>query len=157
MIIGNLNALPQAGLPLALRQILSRPECSLSALTTHEDGRFQPGDGDWYCTIGTAQTQAAEQRHTEYHLQWADIQVILAGEEIIHAGTLYSGQPDDEQRKPDLFISQQTPHSVTLHLRVGDFAVFLPGEPHQALCVVTSPAPVRKAVFKVPRSMLEAP
>lgn len=31
MIIGNLNALPQAGLPLALRQILSRPECSLAA------------------------------------------------------------------------------------------------------------------------------
>lgn len=157
MIIGNLNALPQAGLPLALRQLLSRAECSLSALTTHEDGHFQPADGDWYCTIGTAQTQAAEQRHTEYHLQWADIQVILAGEEIIHAGTLYSGQPDDEQRKPDLFISQQTPHSVTLHLRVGDFAVFLPGEPHQALCAFATPASVRKAVFKVPRSMLEAP
>lgn len=157
MIIGNLNALPQAGLPLALRQILSRPECSLAALAACEDGRFQPADRDWYCTIGTAQTQAAEQRHTEYHHQWADIQVILSGKETIHAGTLYSGQPDDEQRKPDLFISQQTPQSVTLHLHAGDFAVFLPGEPHLALCAFATPAPVRKAVFKVPRSMLEAP
>ena len=92
-----------------------------------------------------------------YHHQWADIQVILSGKETIHAGTLYSGQPDDEQRKPDLFISQQTPQSVTLHLHAGDFAVFLPGEPHQALCAFATPAPVRKAVFKVPRSMLEAP
>lgn len=157
MIIGNLNALPQAGLPLALRQILSRTECSLAALTAREDGRFQPADGGWYCTIGTAQTQAAGQRHTEYHHQWADIQVILAGEETLHAGMVYTGQPDDEERKPDLFISMQTPQSVTLHLCAGDFAVFLPGEPHQALCAVTSPAPVRKAVFKVPRSMLEAP
>ncbi|MBK0465152.1 YhcH/YjgK/YiaL family protein [Klebsiella aerogenes] len=156
MIIGNLNALPQAGLPLALRQILSRADCSLAALTAREDGRFQPADSNWYCTIGTAQTQAAEQRHTEYHHQWADIQIILTGKETIHAGTLYSGQPDDEQRKPDLFISQQTPQSVTLYLHSGDFAVFLPGEPHQALCAFATPAPVRKAVFKVPRSMLEA-
>lgn len=46
MIIGNLNALPQAGLPLALRQILNRADCSLAALTAREDGRFQPADSD---------------------------------------------------------------------------------------------------------------
>ncbi|MCV5979533.1 YhcH/YjgK/YiaL family protein, partial [Escherichia coli] len=31
-----------------------------------------------------------------------------------------------------------------------------PGEPHQALCAVSTPAPVRKAVFKIPAEMLEA-
>jgi len=40
-------------------------------------------------------------------------------------------------------------------LRSGDFAVFLPGEPHQALCAVQAPMTVRKAVFKVPRALLE--
>jgi beta-galactosidase beta subunit len=30
------------------------------------------------------------------------------------------------------------------------------GEPHQALCAVSTPAPVRKAVFKIPAAMLEA-
>lgn len=39
MIIGNLNALAMAGLPLAIRQLLSRPDCSLDALIAREDGR----------------------------------------------------------------------------------------------------------------------
>ncbi|MCP6744350.1 YhcH/YjgK/YiaL family protein, partial [Klebsiella pneumoniae] len=48
------------------------------------------------------------------------------------------------------------PESVSILLRPGDFAVFYPGEPHQALCAVSTPAPVRKAVFKIPAEMLEA-
>lgn len=32
MIIGNLNALPLAGLPAALRAILTNPACSLSLI-----------------------------------------------------------------------------------------------------------------------------
>lgn len=157
MIVGNLSALPLAGLPPALWQILNRPECSLAALSARQDGRFQPVDAAWFCTIGVAYTQALAQRHTEYHRQWADIQVILSGAERIHAGMVASVAPGDEERKPDLFISQQAPDSVTLLLRAGDFAVFFPGEPHQALCAVASPAAVRKAVFKVPQSLLEEP
>ena len=42
MIIGNLNHLSLAGLPAWVRNILLRPECSLSALSTREDGRWQP-------------------------------------------------------------------------------------------------------------------
>ena len=36
MIIGNLNHLSLAGLPAWVRNILLRPECSLSALSTRE-------------------------------------------------------------------------------------------------------------------------
>ncbi len=50
------------------------------------------------------------------------------------------GQPDDEERKPDLFISKQTPQSVTLHLCAGDFAVFLPRR--------TAPGTVRRYVTR---------
>lgn len=41
MIIGNLNHLSLAGLPAWVRNILLRPECSLSALSTREDGRWE--------------------------------------------------------------------------------------------------------------------
>ena len=71
---------------------------------------------------------------------------MLDGHERIYAGSLPVSLPDDEERKPDLYI--------TVH--GGDFALFMPGEPHQALCAVAAPAEVRKAVFKVPRDMLEA-
>ncbi|WP_447547571.1 YhcH/YjgK/YiaL family protein [Staphylococcus aureus] len=43
---------------------------------------------------------------------------------------------------------------MTLH--AGDFAVFMPEEPHQALCAIGTATSIRKAVFKVPRDMLEA-
>ncbi|QJT80609.1 YhcH/YjgK/YiaL family protein [Kosakonia sp. MUSA4] len=155
MILGNLNALPQAGLPAALRDILALPQCSLAALQAHDDGRLQPEQAAWFCNIGPANTQPQAQRHTEYHRLWADIQVVLTGEEMINAGTQYLPQESDEQRKPDLYITTTAalPVSVTLH--TGDFAVFLPGEPHQALCAVNEPMTVRKAVFKVPRALLE--
>lgn len=155
MIFGNLNALPQAGLPAVLRDILALPQCSFDALQTHDDGRFQLPGADWFCTVGPANTQLREVRHTEYHHQWADIQVLLAGEEIIYAGTQYVPLATDEERKPDLFITTTAELPVSMLLQEGDFAVFLPGEPHQALCAAAEPITIRKAVFKVPRALLE--
>lgn len=155
MIIGHLNALPLAGLPAALRQILDRADCTLAALSARDDGRWQPEDCPWFCHIGPAQTQLQAQRHTEYHHLWADIQVVLAGEETIRAGMQSLAQAGDEERKPDLYIAPGAVHPVSIRLGVGDFAVFLPGEPHQALCAVNEPMTVRKAVFKVPRALLE--
>ncbi|MFB5951209.1 YhcH/YjgK/YiaL family protein [Klebsiella pasteurii] len=155
MIVGNLNALPLAGLPPALRQILAHPQATLAALSARKDGRWQPENCRWYCDIGEASTQPAARRHTEYHHQWADIQVMLAGCEVINAGTLRVAQDSDEERKPDLFIARYCPLPVSITLHAGDFALFLPGEPHQALCAVDAPVTVRKAVFKVPGDMLE--
>lgn len=79
--------------------------------------------------------------------------MILAGEEIIGYGlNSVIGQPATE-RKPDLYIldNPRVPHQI--HLRAGDFVTLYPGEPHQALCAIGNiPAPVKKAVFKVPVS-----
>lgn len=155
MIIGHLNALPLAGLPTPLRQILSRPDCSLQALSALDDGRWQPENCRWFCNIGESQTQIQAQRHTEYHHLWADIHVVLSGSEFIYACMRSVEQDSDEERKPDLYITNHANHVVAITLRVGDFACFLPGEPHQALCSVDAPMTIRKAVFKVPRDMLE--
>lgn len=155
MIVGNLQALSMAGLPAALRAILERDECRLEALRQREDGRFQPEGAAWFCSIGPAQTQPAAQRHTEYHRQWADIQVVLDGNEIINASQQSLAQPGDEERKADLFIAAVRALPVSIRLSAGDFVAFMPGEPHQALCAAAQPETVRKAVFKIPRSLLE--
>lgn len=155
MIFGNLDALPQAGLPAVLRDILTLPQCAFDALQARDDGRFQLPGAEWFCTVGPANTQLREVRHTEYHHQWADIQVLLTGEEIICAGTQYAPLATDEERKPDLFITTTAELPVSMLLQAGDFAVFLPGEPHQALCAAAEPMTIRKAVFKVPRALLE--
>lgn len=156
MIIGNLQNLSLAGLPAALRAILERDEYRLAALQQREDGRFQPADAPWFCTIGPAQTEPAAQRHTEYHRQWADIQVVLNGNEVINASQQSLAQPGDEERKADLFIAAARALPVSIRLGAGDFVLFMPGEPHQALCAAQRPETVRKAVFKIPLSLLEA-
>jgi len=156
MICGHLDSIDSAGLPPLMKQILSQPECSLSALTLCDDGKFQPADADWFCNIGNAQTQSRQQRHTEYHRQYADIQVVLEGEEIIHYGLTDCTAEPASETKPDLFILEQPNLAQQVHLRRGDFAVFMPGEPHQALCQVGQPTQIRKAVFKIPLSLMEA-
>lgn len=154
MMIGNLNALPMAGLPDKLLALLQLPECSLEALAAKDIGKWQPEKAEWFCNIQQASTQDAALRHTEYHHLWADIQVMLEGEEMINAGMQSVADAGDEEKKPDLFITNRSDLPVSIVLKKGDFAVFLPGEPHQALCAVNEPMTVRKALFKVPKSML---
>lgn len=154
MITGNLQALALATLPDTLYALLARPECALAALQARPNGRWQPEGDSWFCTISDSETAPASQRHTEYHRQWLDIQVLLAGEEIIGYDVADARQIAAEERKPDLFIVEQAQLRQQLHLQPGDFAVFAPGEAHQALCAVGKPARVRKAVFKVSPEML---
>lgn len=153
MIAGNLQHLPLATLPAPLLAILSSPGMTLAELNAKPEGKYQPEGADWFYSIGTVSTAPQAERHTEFHHNFLDIQLILAGEEIIGYGLdSVIGQPATE-RKPDLYIldNPRVPHQI--HLRAGDFVTFYPGEPHQALCAVGDiPAPVKKAVFKVPVS-----
>ncbi len=57
MIIGNLNALPLAGLPESLLALLRLPDCSLEALAARDIGRWQPENAAWFCTIQQATTR----------------------------------------------------------------------------------------------------
>lgn len=155
MILGNLKNLNTSGLPIHLKNILSLPECSLSNLMTMDDGKLQLINHEWFCHIGIAHTQEEKHRHTEYHQYYVDIQIVLEGEEIINYSILDCTGDTAEEKKPDLFILHLPKLTQTVHLKAGDFAIFLPGEPHQALCMVTEPQSVRKAVFKVPLSMIK--
>ena len=155
MITGNLQYLALATLPEELYALLARPECSLAALQSAPDGRWQPEGAGWFCTIGVNDTAPAVTRHTEYHRRWLDLQVVLAGEEIIRYDVADAREMPAEERKPDLWFVAQPQLRQQLHLQAGDFAIFAPGEAHQALCAVDDrPAQVRKAVFKVPVEML---
>ena len=51
MIIGHLEALPLAGLPPVLYALLSRPDCTLQALSERDDGRWQPDNAPWFARL----------------------------------------------------------------------------------------------------------
>ncbi len=157
MIIGNLQALQQAGLPPALKQLLSSEACSLAALSARENGRFQPDDAPWFCTLSVVQTQPAAERHTEYHRQWADIQVI-PGRRGAHPGRAWlprCARKIMSLSPTSIYVSR--PRRVSLFCCVpATSRSFTPANRTEALCAVSTPAPVRKAVFKIPAEMLEA-
>ncbi|HCH02776.1 MAG TPA: YhcH/YjgK/YiaL family protein [Vibrio sp.] len=155
MICGSLFSLQTAGLPASFKKILSLPQCTFEALVSAGDQKLQLADEVWFCNIGPASTQESELRHTEFHKLYADIQVVLEGEEIINYGVLNCMAEEATEKKADLLILSQPNLTQSVHLKAGDFAIFLPGEPHQALCMVTEPQSVRKAVFKVPLSMIK--
>ncbi|WP_033569120.1 YhcH/YjgK/YiaL family protein [Dickeya undicola] len=155
MIAGNLNHLPLATLPEPLWRILSG--FTLEGLNALPEGKYQPDNADWFYSIGTVSTAPKAERHTEFHRRFLDIQLILEGEEIIGYDLNDADKRPATERKPDLFIldQPQVPHAI--RLAAGDFVTFYPGEPHQALCAINDqPAPVKKAVFKVPVELLNA-
>lgn len=155
MIAGNLNSLKLATLPTSLWDILSAPGMTLAELNTLPEGRYQPEGADWFYSIGTVSTAPQAERHTEFHSNYLDIQLILAGEEIIGYGLNDVHGQAATERKPDLYLldNPSVPHKI--HLRPGDFVTFYPGEAHQALCAVDGiPATVKKAVFKIPVTVL---
>lgn len=154
MITGNLHYLELASLPDALLSILSLPEFKPETLKQLPDGRIQPTAEGWFCNIGDTQTAARETRQTEFHRDYLDIQIMLNGEEVIYYDCTDVRQQPAQERKPDLFIIEQPNLRQHVHLQSGDFAIFAPGEAHQALCAVTFPQTVRKAVVKVPLTLL---
>lgn len=154
MIAGNMHILELATLPKSLYEILSHPEFSLEKLQSLADGKYQPEGATWFCNIGDSQTSPAETRHTEFHQDYLDIQLILKGEEIINYSLTNAIGQSAVEKKPDLYILDNPILINSILLGVGDFVTFYPGEPHQALCMVKAPATIRKAVFKVPKDII---
>lgn len=154
MICGNLNSLHTAGLPTVLFNLLNQSQFSLANLSAQADGKYQKEGEKWFYTISVAKTQAASERHTEAHKLYADIQIVLQGEEMINYSLVDCFNAEIEEAKPDFYLLNNPKLTQSVYLTAGDFAIFLPGEAHQALCAVAQPSDVRKAVFKIPVQML---
>ena len=88
----------------------------------------------------------------EAHRRYIDVQVMVAGEELMEAaaaGPLGVLQAYDEEKDVILFADPAAPSR--LRLRAGDVAIFWPEDAHRpALAPGGVPALVRKTVVKVP-------
>ncbi len=115
------------------------------------DGRHEIGGDGCYASVQTYETAPAEEKNPESHRRYADIQALLAGEELIgwlpveglETHTPYAAEHD--------IAFYRNAHGETpLLMRPGLFAVFYPGDAHKPGCAISRPAPVRKVVVKVP-------
>jgi biofilm protein TabA len=128
-------------------------------LETLGDGRH-PIDGEAvYALVSSYRTEAPAAKKLEAHRRYADIQVLLQGEETILWRPLEGLQAEAEyQADKDIIFfrepvalepAQAVPGSAPLHLRPGLFALFLPSDAHAPGCRLRDSQAVRKLVVKV--------
>ena len=116
------------------------------------DGRYEIEGEFVYATVMSYETRAGSERTHEAHREYADIQLLLVGEEVMYytpAARLGRGQGYMSDKDFEHFRQPQQP--VMLHLHAGEFAVFFPGEGHRANLAVLEPQFARKIVVKVRR------
>lgn len=102
-------------------------------------------------------TQPPEAKKAEQHREYIDIQVLLKGSERIYYGFFESARESEELHvDEDYQLCRRIENEQALTLRPGQFAVFMPLEPHKPGCVVDSPGALKKVVIKLHRSALEA-
>ncbi|MDB6170241.1 MAG: hypothetical protein JWM88_3105 [Verrucomicrobia bacterium] len=114
------------------------------------DGRQEIEGDRLFALVQSYSTSPAAERKLEHHRTYADIQFMLAGEEVIEFAPL-GGLPViaayDEAK--DFGLVRDPERRSAVLLRAGDFAVFFPEDAHKPGCAAGSPGPVRKVVVKV--------
>lgn len=117
-----------------------------------------PLEGDvMFLLIQEPLTGEFESKRPEAHVQHADIQLLLAGEEVYGVALAEAGLQvlEDLRDRHDIAFFGAPQREARITLRPGEFLVFWPGELHRPCCAAGSPAPIRKAVVKIHRSLFE--
>jgi len=116
-----------------------------------EAGKHEISGGDVFVLIQEYTTNLPEGRFMEAHHDYADIQVVLTGEEAIYYSNSPEGmtlhQPYDGSKDCVLYASNED--DTMCILKEGDFAVFFPKELHKPCCAAGSTCNVKKAVVKI--------
>lgn len=157
MIIDTLaNAAGNAMYPRVIRETLQAIQ--RFDLDTLAPGKYSIEGDAVYFSLMAGETRPFHEQRPEFHRQYIDIHLVLAGEEIIGAGTL-GRQPtlvapfDDAH---DIGFCQRIDAETLIGLNCGDLAVIFPPELHRPMCTLDAPAPLRKIVAKIDRALLTA-
>lgn len=113
-------------------------------------------DGDQiFMEVLTLTTGLEETQHAKLHHEYADIHLLISGEERIDYG-----MPGDWQSEFPYDEAQDTQrvdikrHCQTLAMFPGAYALFFPHEPHKAGCQLNAPTLIKKAVVRVHYTLL---
>lgn len=108
-------------------------------------------DGDRvYITVTQSKSRSPAGEKFEAHRRYADIHVLISGEEMIGAAIardLKSVIPYDQAKDIEMF--EAPAEYERIRLSPGSFAVFLPGQAHLPGCHEKRPTEIKKAVVKV--------
>ena len=120
-----------------------------------EVGNYPLHDESVYFIVND-KTELKENRRSEIHHKYLDVQLILEGTEMFG----YSEYPllsieDDYLEEKDIAFSNDVQDEQFVTLEAGEFIIFNPKQPHRPLVAVNDkPAAVKKLIIKVNSALL---
>ncbi|EMM7192737.1 YhcH/YjgK/YiaL family protein [Raoultella planticola] len=155
MIIDTLNAgAKNAFYPPVIRK-------ALQAVAQQDPHSLPPGkytvDGDnLFFTVVEGQTRPLAEQRPEYHRQYIDIHIVLAGVEIIGAGNKGLPIAPDGPFKDahDIGFCEAISSETLIHLHPEELAILFPGELHRPMGAMDAGAPLRKIIVKIDNALL---
>ena len=120
-----------------------------------EVGNYPLHDESVYFIVND-KTELKENRRSEIHHKYLDVQLILEGTETFG----YSEYPllsieDDYLEEKDIAFSNDVQDEQFVTLEAGEFIIFTPKQPHRPLVAVDDkPAAVKKLIIKVNSALL---
>ncbi|MFA0088141.1 YhcH/YjgK/YiaL family protein [Vibrio sp. 10N.261.51.F12] len=153
MLFGNVNNLDL--LPYVKPEIKTLITSAIEVSKHNPLGRYELGTEGVFVVLAEAETQEKSARKAEIHKCYADIQIVLEGNEIIgfsnHLETKYKGIMELES---DVMFFDTVEQEQFVSLQNGDFALFYPNQVHRPLCATEQPMQVKKAIVKIPIDLL---
>jgi len=119
-------------------------------LAKKPDGRYSLDADDVYYIVQHYTTKPMAQGRFESHRKYIEIQVLLAGQELLAyspTAGLEVVEPYSEQK--DIMFYRVGTIIAQTKLEPGLFCLLYPHDAHLPSCQVTCPAPVHKVVFKI--------
>jgi YhcH/YjgK/YiaL family protein len=116
--------------------------------THFEPGKYEIAGMNVFAIVSEYQSKEHQDCRPEAHRNYADIQYIVSGREIIGFATL-NNQPVTEEYNTDKDIIFFSGETTPLILEAGMFAVFFPQDVHRPCMQLNGPENVKKVVVKV--------
>ncbi len=114
------------------------------------DGRYPVHGENLFYIVQHYTTRPADQSRFESHRKYIDIQVLLAGQEMLgyapRAG-LETVEPYSDEK--DIMFHRAGVISARVRLEPGLFCLLYPHDAHLPSCQLACPAEVHKVVFKI--------
>jgi YhcH/YjgK/YiaL family protein len=162
-LFGSIETLRQQAPPLHgfavawtyITEVLQRDSSAsrrLLGLAVGESFRHELGSGV-FAIEQVYRTRARSEGFFESHRKYIDIQVVVAGEEIMEVLDVTAAvvrEPYQEGR--DLIVYHDNPAGSHLRIGAGQAAIFFPTDVHMPTLQCAEPVVLRKSVLKVPVS-----
>ena len=120
-------------------------------LSSLEAGRHEISGSDVFALVQKYTTYPEADRFMEVHSDYADIQVMVSGTEIIYFAESSEGMDEHQaytKEKDCALYKSEMDHTAVI-MRDGEFALLYPGELHKPCCTLNEACDVMKIVIKI--------